>query len=90
MAPISLEVALAINQSNLDEKANPSILKDDLSTWIDPSIFTSKQNQFSFSSTEINKPVFAPVQCLIDQIQVQMPILVVATDQMPDHTKNRE
>ena len=24
-------------------------------------------------------------QCLVDQIQVQKPILVVATDQMPDH-----
>ena len=54
-----------------------------------PIHFHIKQNQFSFSSTEINKPVFAPVQCLIDQFQVQMPILVVATDQMPDRTKNR-
>ena len=25
-------------------------------------------------------------QCLVDQIQVQKPIQVVATDQMPDHT----
>ena len=43
-----------------------------------------KQNQLSFSSIEINKPLPAPVQCLIGQIQVQRPILVVATDQMPD------
>ena len=26
-------------------------------------------------------------QCLVDQIQIQKPILVVATDQMPDQTK---
>ena len=25
-------------------------------------------------------------QCLVDQIQVKEPILVVATDQIPDHT----
>ena len=25
-------------------------------------------------------------QCLVDQIQVQKPILVVTTDQTPDHT----
>ena len=25
-------------------------------------------------------------QCLVDQIQVQKPIVVVATDRMPDHT----
>ena len=45
-----------------------------------------KQNQLSFSSIEINKPLPAPVQFLVDEIQVQKPILVVATDQMPDHT----
>ena len=28
--------------------------------------------------------------CLVDQIQVQEPILVVATDQMPDHIKRRK
>ena len=39
----------------------------------------------SFSSIEINKPLLVPVQYLVDQIQVQKPILVVATDQMPDH-----
>ena len=45
-----------------------------------------KQNQLSFSSTEINKPLPAPIQCLVDEIQVQKTILVVATDQMPDHS----
>ena len=44
-----------------------------------------KRNQLSFPSIEINKPLLTPVQCLVDQIQVQKPILVVATDQMPDH-----
>ena len=28
-----------------------------------------KQNQLSFSSIDINKPLTAPVQCLVDQIQ---------------------
>ena len=45
-----------------------------------------KRNQLSFSSIEINKPLPAPVQCFADQVQVQKPILVVATDQMPDYT----
>ena len=40
-----------------------------------------KWNQLSFSSIKINKP-----QCLVDQIQVQKSILVVATDQMPNQT----
>ena len=29
-------------------------------------------------------------QCLVDQIQVQKPILAFAADQMPDYTENRE
>ena len=29
-------------------------------------------------------------QCLVDQIQVKKPIEVVATDQMPDHSWNKE
>ena len=49
-----------------------------------------KQNQLSFSSIKINKPLPIPVQCLIGQIQVQKPILVAATDQMPDHIQSRE
>ena len=40
-----------------------------------------KQNQLSFNSIKINKPLPASVQC-----QVQMPVLVVPLDQMPDHT----
>ena len=47
-APIFLEAVLAIeiervqeSQSNLEEKVNPSILKDDFSSRTDPSIFTS-------------------------------------------------
>ena len=45
-----------------------------------------KQNQASFPSTETNKPLLTPIQCLVHQIQVQKQIQVVATDQMPDHT----
>ena len=45
-APIFLEAILAIEtlqepQSNLEEKDNPSILKDDLFSRINPSIFAS-------------------------------------------------
>ena len=36
-----------------------------------------------FSSIEINKSLPAPLQCLINQIQVQKPIKFVATNQMP-------
>ena len=42
--PIFLEAVLAIMkepQSNLEEKINPSILKDDFSSRTDPSFFTS-------------------------------------------------
>ena len=42
--------------------------------------------QLSFFSIEINKPLPIPVQCLVNKIQVKKPILVAATDQMPDHT----
>ena len=45
-APIFLEAVLEIEiiqepQSNLEEKVNPSILKDDFSSRIDPPIFTA-------------------------------------------------
>ena len=50
-----------------------------------------KSNQLSFSSIAIKKATSCPgPQCLIDQIQVQKPILFVATDQMLDHIQNRE
>ena len=41
--PIFLEAVLAMQepQSNLEEKVNPSILKDDFSTRTDPHIFIS-------------------------------------------------
>ena len=52
-------------QSNLEEKCNPSILKDDFSWSADPLIFTSiapglldfSWNKLSFCSTEIKKPL---------------------------------
>ena len=52
----------------------------------------SNETSLVFSSIEINKP--RPTSCpspryLLDQIQVQKPILVAATDQMPDHTTAR-
>ena len=45
-----------------------------------------KQNQLRFFSIGINKPLPAPVHSLLDQINVQKPILIVTTDQMHDHT----
>ena len=44
-----------------------------------PAEFSQLWNQ---QSTSYPSP-----QCLIDQIQVQKPIQVVVTDQMPDHTR---
>ena len=46
----------------------------------------SNMTKLSFSCIEINKPLSAPVQCHVHQIQLQQPALVVATHQMPDHT----
>ena len=45
-----------------------------------------KQNQLSSPSIKINKKILTPVQCLTEQVQVQKPIQVAATDQMPDHS----
>ena len=45
-----------------------------------------KQKKLSFPNIEINKSLSALLYCVTDQIQVQKPILVVVTDQMPDHT----
>ena len=87
-------------QCNLEERVNPSILKDNFSSRTDLSIFTAiapvlldQSNETScifpaLKSTSHFQPqaTFSP-QCLVDQIQVQKAILVVATDQMPDHTK---
>ena len=76
------------SQSNLEEKVNPSILKDGFPSRTDPSIFTSIAPVLldrSNASTEIKATCPSP-QCLVDQIQVQKPITVVATAQMFDHT----
>ena len=82
---------------NLEKRVNPSILKDEFflknrsihfhinSTSVIRSV---KWNQLSFSSIEATS--CASPQCLVDQIHVQKPILVAATDQMPDHTYSRE
>ena len=59
-------------QSNLGQKVNPSILKGDFSSRIDPSLFISiepllldfKWNQLSFPSIEINKPLLIPVHSI--------------------------
>ena len=73
------------------KKVYPSITKDYFSSGTDSSIFTSRApvllDQSNKTSIEINKSFPCPTpQCLVDQIQVQKPILLVATDQMPDDT----
>ena len=71
----------------MEKKINSSILKDPQKQThhfhINKAIAIRlvKRNQLSFSSIENPSP-----QCLIDQIQVQKPIQIFATDQMPDHT----
>ena len=34
----------------------------------------------------MSKPLPVPVQCLVDQVQVQKPSLATAADHMPDQT----
>ena len=46
-----------------------------------PAEFSQHCNQQAIS--------YPSLQCLIDQIQVQKPIQVVATDQMPDHIRKQ-
>ena len=56
-------------------QSQPSMLKDSFSSTTDSSIFNSIQ-AISYPTT----------QCLVDQIKVQKPILVFATEKKPDHT----
>ena len=77
--PIFLEALLAVeimqeSQSNLEEKVNSSILKDDCTSSTDPSINSAiairlvKQNQLNFASIEIKKslPAQSRVSCRSD------------------------
>ena len=77
-------------QSNLEETVNTSIIsKDDFSSRTDPSIFRLIApvllNEF-FQHLNQQATYCSSPECLLNQIQVQKQILVVATDQMPDHT----
>ena len=46
-----------------------------------------KQNKMSFSSIETNKPLPAPINSVfVGQVQVQKLTIVVAINQLPDHT----
>ena len=97
-APIFLEEVLATEimyepQSNLEEKVNLSILKDNFSSRTGPIHFhiisTSairlvKQNQLNFSSTEMNKPLSQST--VSHRSDSKKPILDAARDQMPDRT----
>ena len=78
-SPVFLEAVLAIEtmqepQSDLEEKVNPSVLKDDFFSRTDQPILTSiapvlfrlvKRNQLSFSSIEINRPLPDPVHSVL-------------------------
>ena len=79
-------------QSTLEEKVNPSHLKNDFSSRTDASIFTSIA-PVSLDWSNKTSSVFPVLKstryflvCLVDQIQVQKPIPVVATDQIPENT----
>ena len=52
--------------------------------WIEAPIFLE-----AVLAIEIKLQIPSP-QCLVDQIQVKLPILIVATDQMPGHILSRE
>ena len=49
-----------------------------------------KQSKLSSSSIETKKQLPVSIQCLVGQIQVQNPFIVIATDQMPHHTQRKE
>ena len=71
-------------QIQFRRRVHPSIAKDDFSSRKDQSIFISIAPMFLDWSTEtrlVNHSV---------AVQIQKPILVVATDQMPDHIWSRE
>ena len=83
--------------------ANPSFLKDflearHLQQQTHPFLHkqhqcyqTSQAKPAEFFNHGNQKSTFFPSpQCLTDQIQVKKPILVVATDQMSDHTQSRK
>ena len=69
-------------QSNLEGKVNLSILAPELLGQMKPVEFFHQWNQYPLSALSHS--------ILIDYIQVQKPILVAATDQMPDHIWSRE
>ena len=81
---------------NLEENVHSSILKDDFSSRIDPSIFISiapvlldQSNETSYVFPALNSTTHFQAQSIVSliyQIQVQKPILVFAVDQMLDHT----
>ena len=72
-----------------EENVNPTILKDDFSSSADPFIFTSIESLLLHQSNETSwnqqATSYPSPQCLVDRIQVQKPIQVVATHQIPDH-----
>ena len=71
-------------------EGQPSILKGDFSSRTDPFIFTSIEPLLLDQSNETSRNQqansYPSPQCLVDQIQVQKPIQVVATDEISDHT----
>ena len=73
-------------QSNLEEKVNPSILKPQMIfTLIEP-VLLDQSNKTSWVFPALKSTSSSSPQCLVDQIQVQRPIQIVATYQMSDHS----
>ena len=81
-------------------ESQPRTLKYGFSSRTDPSIFTSmppalldwsNETSWVFSTLKYQQASSCPSSvCLVDQIQIQKPVLVVVIDQMPDHTYSRE
>ena len=49
--------------------------------------YTGQMKPAKFFNKQSTNHLLPQSTCLINHIQVQQPILVAATDQMPDHTK---
>ena len=87
----SLEKQKGLDTSQKEEKI--SVISNTVSskaTQITLTNYLIVGHHFLFQQGNQQATTCPSPQCLIDQIQVQKPILVVATDQMPNHIQSRQ